>query len=435
MTGQQWPAGVNAPSGSPMMELIRELYPICRSITGEGVRQTIKVLQNWLPLTVSEVPTGTPVLDWTVPREWNIRGAYIAEVGGRKVIDFRDSNLHVLNYSVPIDSVVSRDMLEQHLHSLPEQPDLIPYRTSYYAENWGFCVSERQRRELKSEQYHVCIDSSLEDGSLTYAEAVFPGDSSEEVLFYTHTCHPSLCNDNLTGIAVTAALGRWLAELPERRYSYRLIFGPGTIGSITWLSRNRDRLGTIRHGLVLGLLGNDAGHTYKRSRAGTATIDRVVEYALKYRDRHRILDFSPYGYDERQFNSPGIALPIGRLTRSENSAYPEYHTSADNLSLVSEERLRESLELVCEIVTILEQDIHYVNLAPYGEPQLGRRGLYRKTGGTEIENRESAMLWLLNQSDGSQSLLDIAVKSQIDFAALAATAHELECAGLLKKKH
>jgi aminopeptidase-like protein len=429
-------APIHSPQyGEAMMELVRRLYPICRSITGDGVRETLRALQDWLPLSVTEVPSGTPVFDWTVPREWNIRDAWIADSRGSRVVDFRESNLHVVNYSVPFEGTVSRETLEEHLYSLPDQPDLIPYRTSYYTENWGFCVSERQRQSLRDELYYVRIDASLEEGSLTYGEALFPGTEPGEVVFYTHTCHPSLCNDNLTGIAVMAALGKWLAEKESRRYSYRLLFGPGTIGSIAWLSRNRDGLGRIRHGLVLGLLGNDAPHTYKRTRHGTAAIDRIVEYVLESRPTdHRIVDFSPYGYDERQFGSPGIALPFGRLTRSVNAGYPEYHTSADDLGLVAPERLQESLEVVREIVETLEMDATYVNLAPFGEPQLGRRGLYRKTGGTDIPERESAMLWLLNQSDGRHSLLDIALRSGLGIHVLAATAGELESAGLLRKE-
>jgi aminopeptidase-like protein len=420
--------------GPRMMELIEGLFPICRSITGDGVRKTLAAVQDWLPLAIREVPTGTRVFDWTVPKEWNIRDAYIADVRGRRVVDFRQSNLHVLNYSTPIKARVARDVLLQHVYSLPEQPELIPYRTSYYSENWGFCLTENQRRMLTEDEYDVCIDSSLGNGYLTYGECVLAGKVEDEVLFYTHVCHPSLCNDNLTGIAVTAALGRWLAERGNPRYTYRLVFGPGTIGSITWLSENRDRLGRIRHGLSLGLLGDAAGHTYKRTRSGAERIDQVVEYVLEQRGKpHRVVDFSPYGYDERQFGSPGIRLPVGRLTRSENGGYPEYHTSADNIDLIAEERLSDSLAVLQEIVEVLEADIHYVNTEPYCEPQLGRRGLYRATGGTNIEHRESAMLWLLNQSDGEQSILDIARRSNIGVQSLAAVAIELERAGLLKK--
>lgn len=422
-------------SGSPMMDLVRKLYPMCRSITGSGTRATIAALQEWIPLQVYEVPSGTEVFDWTVPKEWNIRDAFIADVEGNRVVDFRNSNLHVLNYSIPVRARVSRETLQEHLYSLPEQPDLIPYRTSYYSERWGFCVSERQRNLLTDDEYEVCIDSSLTDGSLSYAEAVFPGDSQNEVLFYTHICHPSLCNDNLSGIAVAAGVGRWLAQREERRYTYRLVFGPGTIGSITWLSRNRARLDSIAHGLVLGLLGDKAPHTYKKTRSGDAKIDQIVEYVLeKSGGPYRIRGFSPYGYDERQFGSPGIALPVGRLTRSENGEYPEYHTSADNLDMVAEDRLQESLRLVCEVINILENDRRYRNLEPYCEPQLGRRGLYRSTGGADIGDRESAMLWLLNRSDGASSLLDIALESNVDFASLVAVAEDLKNARLLQEQ-
>lgn len=419
----------------PLMDLIRRLYPICRSITGDGVRRTLEEVRAWLPLEMHEVPTGTQAFDWTVPNEWNIRDACIETMDGQRVVDFQASSLHVLNYSCPVDTVVDRETLDEHLNSLPEHPDRIPYRTSYYTERWGFCLTHRQREALREPRYRVKVDATLEPGSLTYGECLIPGRESREVLIYTHVCHPSLCNDNLSGIAVAAALGRALAAQASRRFSYRLVFAPGTIGSIVWLSRNQARLGRIAHGLVLGLLGDAAPHTYKRTRAGDREVDRIVEHVLERRPaRNEVLDFSPYGYDERQFGSPGINLPVGRLTRSVNGGYPEYHTSADNLELVSESRLEESVELVLEILDALEHNRRYVNLSPCCEPQLGKRGLYRSTGGEQIEDRESAMLWVLNQSDGEHSLLDIARKSGIKLESLAHVAAELVEAELLQQK-
>jgi aminopeptidase-like protein len=322
--------------------------------------------------------------------------------------------------------------LQAHLHSLPTQPDLIPYRTSYYTNAWGFCLADRQRAALRDENYDVCIDSTLEDGSLTYGEAVLPGETDEEVLFHTHTCHPSLANDNLSGIAVCACLARQLAKV-RRRFTYRFVLAPGTIGSLVWLSRNQDRWPRIRHGLVLVSLGDGGPLRYKRSRRGASDIDRAAAHALESMgEAFEIEPFSPYGYDERQFGSPGINLPVGRLSRSAQGAYREYHTSADNLDLVQPDALARSLDACLAIVSILERDCRYLNTSPCGEPQLGRRGLYRSTGGNALPNRELAMLWTLNLSDGAHSLLDIAERAGLEFALIAQVADELIAAGLLE---
>jgi aminopeptidase-like protein len=414
-----------------MMELIHDLYPQCRSITGDGVRSSLQRISQEIPLEIIEVPSGTQAFDWVVPDEWNIREAYIETLDGQRIVDFADSNLHVLNYSCGIDEEMLRTELDEHLYSLPEKPEWIPYRTSYYSENWGFCLSHNDRESMRDERYRVRIDADLAPGSLTYGELYLPGQTDREVVLFTHICHPSLCNDNLSGIAVLTALGRLLGESAARRYSYRLVFAPGTIGSIVWLSRNQ--LDRVAHGLVIGLLGDEAAHTYKRSRRNSAEIDRVAEYVIgQEAPDSRIVDFSPYGYDERQFGSPGIDLPVGRLTRSANGEYPEYHTSADNLEIVSEEQLQDSSALLMEILATLELNQKYENLAPFCEPQLARPGLYRTTGGEQIGDRDNAMLWLLNQSDGRNSLLDIAVKSDIPMKTLGACAKELQAAGLLK---
>jgi aminopeptidase-like protein len=415
----------------PMYELIRRLFPICRSITGDGVRETLRIVGEQIPLTVHEVASGSQVFDWTVPREWNIRDAYIKDAKGHRVVDFRANNLHVVSYSSPVHETMRLGELQPHLHSLPEQPELVPYRTCYYDEGWGFCVSHRQRESLLEGNYEVFIDSTLSDGSLSYGECLLPGVSDDEVLIYTHTCHPSLANDNLAGIAVCTFLARLLEPL-ERRYSYRFVFAPGTIGSLVWLSRNQNRLSRIRHGLVAVLLG-DSGHVrYKQSRNGDAEIDRVVQHVLKRSAQEYEIDaFSPYGYDERQFGSPGINLPVGRLSRSPNGGYPEYHTSADNLALVQPDSLSGSLSVCADVVEILENNGRYVNTHPFGEPQLGRRGLYKKTGGGPVPEREMAILWTLNLSDGAHSLLDIAERAGLDFWLIRRTAEELRDAGLL----
>jgi aminopeptidase-like protein len=422
-------------TGEELYKLVAELYPICRSITGDGVRRTLEIVDREVGgLEVTEVPTGTQVLDWTVPREWNVRDAWVADAAGRRVIDFQASNLHLVSYSTPVRARLSLAELKEHLFTLPDQPDLVPYRTSYYAERWGFCASQRLVDSLPDGDYEVCVDSTLADGHLTYGERLVEGQTSEEVLVSCHVCHPSLANDNLSGIAVASRLARLLAG-GRPRYSYRFLFVPGTIGSITWLARNEDQLGRVRHGLVLSGVGDPGGFTYKRSRRGDAEIDRAVTHVLARSGRpHRVVDFSPYGYDERQFCSPGFDLPVGRLSRTEFATYPEYHTSADNLDLVGPAQLQESLELGLEVVEVLEGNRRYVNLSPKGEPQLGRRGLYGQIGGrSDAEERQMAMLWVLNQSDGDHSLLEVAERSGLPFTLLAEVAAALEEAGLLSR--
>lgn len=420
-------------SGAAMYDLVGELYPLCRSISGDGVRSTLARLGQEIPLEIHEVPTGTRVFDWTVPKEWNIREAWIRDPSGRKVVDFAEHNLHVVSYSMPVRQRMPLDDLRPHLHSLPEHPDWIPYRTSYYDETWGFCLPHRQLEALPDGDYEVCIDSSLEDGSLTYAECVIAGELDAEVLLSAHICHPSLANDNLSGNALLARLGAALASVPTR-HTYRLIFAPGTIGSIAWLARNRDETARIRHGLVVSCLGDAGGPTYKRSRRGNADIDRAVAqvFATIAPSGH-IEDFSPYGYDERQYCSPGFNLPVGLLERSKYGAFPEYHTSADNLEFVSAENLDFSYELVARIIEILETDRTPVNTAPYCEPQLGKRGLYAAMGGdNQRVERQMAMLWILNLADGEHSLLDIAERSGMRYSLIREVSDLLQDNGLLR---
>jgi aminopeptidase-like protein len=420
--------------GPAMHALVRRLYPLCRSITGDGVRRTLEIIGESIPLTVHEVPTGTAVFDWTVPKEWNIRDAYIADASGTRVVDFRASNLHVVSYSTPVSATMTLDELRPHLHTLPDQPDLIPYRTSYYAENWGFCLSQNTLRSLVDGKYRVKIDSTLAEGSLSYAEHVVRGRSSDEVIISCHVCHPSLANDNLAGMAVATALAKLLAGLTPW-YTYRFLFIPGTIGSITWLARNADRIGKIRHGLVLACAGDAGSLTYKRSRRGDAEIDRVVAHVLRTSGRpHEVVDFAPYGYDERQFCSPGFNLGVGCLTRTPYAAYPEYHTSADNPDFVLPDKLADTLETCAEVVRVLDRNRRYVNLSPYGEPQLGKRGLYESIGGrSDTKQAQMAMLWVLNLSDGEHSLLDVAERSGLPFAVIADAAEVLHGSGLLKE--
>jgi aminopeptidase-like protein len=413
--------------------IIKALYPICRSITGDGVRQSLRVLQSTVPLEMYEVPSGTQVFDWTVPKEWNIRDAYIKNNAGERVVDFQRNNLHVLNYSVPVRQTISLAELRPRLFTLPETPDWIPYRTSYYRETWGFCLSQRQLECMKDREYEVCIDSTLDQGHLTYGEYRIQGASEDEVLISCHSCHPSLCNDNLSGIATAARLARFLQGL-RLRHSYRFLWIPGTIGAITWLARNEAILPRIRHGLVLSCVGDAGPFTYKRSRRGIADVDRAVEHVLRHSGHNfEVLDFTPHGYDERQYCSPGINLPVGCFMRTPNGRYPEYHTSADDLTLVTPSALGDSLRQLLRIVQILEENGRYLNLNPKCELQLGRRGLYRQMGGLkDATTRENAILWVLNLSDGGPSLLDIAVRSGVAFGDLSEAAGILYEHGLLE---
>jgi aminopeptidase-like protein/glycosyltransferase involved in cell wall biosynthesis len=417
-----------------MYALIEELYPICRSITGDGFRETMRHIRDRIPITVHEVPTGTEVFDWIVPKEWNIRDAYVKNAAGERVIDFRKSNLHVVSYSLPVRATMSLTELRPHLHTDPEHPDWVPYRTSYYQEGWGFCLAHRDLLDLPDGEYAVCIDATLAPGSLTYGEYVLAGGSGDEVLISCHCCHPSLCNDNLSGIAVAVALAGWLGTLAQRRLSYRFVFIPGTIGSITWLARNDAVVPRIRHGLVLSCLGDSGGFTYKRSRRGDAAIDRAVEHVLRHANApYEILPFVPYGYDERQYCSPGFDLPVGCFMRTPNGRFPEYHSSADDLRLVGPDALAGSLARLREVVEILEHDQIYVNQNPHCEPQLGRRGLYEGvTGRSELPGYELALLWVLNLSDGQHSLLDIASRADMPFTLLRQASTALERSGLLQ---
>lgn len=420
-----------AAAGKELHQFAAELYPICRSITGNGVRQTLRMIQQRIPLQIFEIPSGTSVFDWTVPKEWNIKDAYIKDSSGRRVVDFQNCNLHVLNYSVPIHATMSLTEIRPHLFTIPAYPDWIPYRTSYYNENWGFCLSHTQATALPDGDYEVCIDSSLVDGHLTYGELYLPGHSEDEVLISCHVCHPSLANDNLSGLTVATHLAELLTG-KNHRYSYRFLFIPGTIGAITWLSRNRETARHIRHGLVLTCIGDRGTFHYKKSRQEDAEVDRAVAHVLnRVASSFKILPFSPYGYDERQYCSPGFNLPVGCLMRSVWGTFPEYHTSADNLDFLSPESLAESLHVCASVLDVLENNRNYQNLAPYGEPQLGRRGLYAAIGGTPPEEVINAQLWVLNLSDGSHSMLDIAERSNLPFALLNAAAEILLRNGLL----
>jgi aminopeptidase-like protein len=425
--------------GADIYALAAELYPICRSITGDGVRETLRRIGAHIALERHEVPTGTQVFDWTIPREWNIRDAYIKDAQGRRVVDFNQSNLHVMSYSVPVNRRMPLAELKGHIHTLPDQPDLIPYRTSYYVENWAFCLTHRQLDSLRDETYEVVIDSSLEDGALSYGEYLHRGETEDEVLLSAHVCHPSLANDNCSGIALLTQLAKRMSGLATR-YSYRFLFAPGTIGAIAWLARNADRAGRIKHGLVLSMVGDRGGPTYKRSRRGDAAIDRAMTHALRHLLRDSgltpaIHDFIPYGYDERQYCSPGFNLPVGLFQRSMFGTIPEYHTSADNLDFIEPEQLAVSYRLIARALHVIENDAVYLNTMPYCEPQLGKRGLYGAVGGDKnAAAANMAMLWVLNLSDGTHSLLDIAERAGLPFEVVHRVASLLQDHGLLRRE-
>jgi aminopeptidase-like protein len=412
-------------AGQRAFRLAEELFPLCRSLTGGGVRQTLKILQRSLPLKIHEVPSGAAAYDWNVPHEWNVRDAYVKDLRGRRVIDFRTSNLHLVGYSIPFRGIVTKEELLGHLYSDPVRPDWIPYRHTYSKESWGFCVTHHLLQTLSDEQYEVCIDTSLEPGSLTYGEIVVPGRSAEEILVSTHTCHPSLSNDNLSGIVVATVLASCLMK-EERALTYRLLFAPATLGPLVWLSQNESIVPRIQHGLVLACVGDAGPVTYVRSRRGNALVDRAVAHVLKHGgDTFTIKDFAPEGYDQRQFCSPGFDLPVGCFMRTPNGCYPEYHTSADNMELIKPEALGDSIGKIFSVFHVLEGNKTYVNQCPKGEPQLGKRELYH-------DARSLGLWWTLNFSDGRHSLLDIAERSNISFDKIEEGARALVSCGLLQ---
>ena len=413
-----------------LYDLIAELFPICRSITGDGVRETLSRLSTVASIQFREVSSDTEVFDWVVPNEWNIRDAYVKNATGARVIDFQRSSLHVVSYSIPVKTRLSLEELRPHLYTLPDQPDLIPYRTSYYEENWGFCLSQNQLDALPEGEYEVCIDATLKPGSLSYGEIYIPGESDNEVLVSCHICHPSLANDNLSGLVIAAYLAKHLKSL-RLRFSYRFLFIPATIGSLTWLACNEPIIPRIKHGLVLAGLGDPGPLSYKSSRGGDAAIDRAAIHILKQQTEHELFEFSPYGYDERQYCSPGFNLPVGRLSRTPHGCYPQYHTSADDLNFIQPGQLAKSCTACLDIFDIIENDRLYLNMKPKGEPRLSKYGLYSSIGGIKASpNTQMAILWVLNLSDGEHSLLDIAERSGLRFrevmlAAQALCAHDL----------
>ena len=364
--------------GQYMYDLAVRLFPICRSITGDGFRQSLNMIREQVPeMKVFEVPSGTEVFDWTVPKEWNIRGGWIRKTNGETVIDFRNSNLHVLGYSVPVHQIISREELMEHIYTQPEQPDWIPYVTSYYKERWGFCMTERQRQQMTDDEYEVCIDSTLEDGSLTYGELIVPGETDEEMFFSTYLCHPSMANNELSGPSLMTALIKYVNSLPNRRYTYRFVIVPETIGAITYLSRNLEAMQQhVKAGFVLSCVGDDRTYSMVITKYEDTLADRVLENVLHYHYPDYIrYSFMKRASDERQYGSAGVGLPVCAFCRSKYHEYPEYHTSADDLSLISPEGLQGSYDAMVKVINALEYNRHYQMTCPC-EPQLGKRGLY-----------------------------------------------------------
>lgn len=392
--------------GNAMWQLMERLFPICRSITGDGVRETLAILSEQIPLALYEVPSGTQVFDWVVPKEWNIRDAYVADERGERVIDFRQSNLHVVGYSTPIDATMSLEELDAHLYSLPDQPDAIPYMTSYYRERWGFCIAHNERKKLTEQRYHVHIDSTLEDGSLTYAELLIPGKTEKEIFLSTYVCHPSMANNELSGPVVATQIAQWIAS-QARHYSYRIVFIPETIGSITYLSRNLETLKKyVVAGFNISCIGDEGPYSYVATRYGKTLSDQVATHVLELKENVKRYSFLERGSDERQYCSPHVDLPVIGLSRSKYGTYPEYHTSLDNLDFVTPEGLNGGFEFVKECLEILENNKVY-NVLCNAEPQLGKRGLYPNLSTKKTGELVSTMMDFIAYADGTNSILDI----------------------------
>ena len=420
--------------GAEMYAWAKDLFPICRSLTGQGVRKTLEYFRNIVPeLNIHEIPSGTKVLDWTIPDEWNIKSAYIEDSKGNRIIDFDENNLHVVGYSIPVNKCMTLDQLQNHLHSLPDQPTAIPYITSYYKENWGFCLSHNQRRLLKDDNYQVFIDSQLEAGSMTYADLILPGESSDEILITSYICHPSMANNELSGPVLAIALARWLSTVTKRKYTYRFVLAPETIGSVAYLSQHIDYL--KKHtlaGFVLSCVGDNNAYTMIRSRNGKSLADKVAKHVLKHiAPDHVDHSFLKRGSDERNYCAPGIDLPVVVLSRTRYGDYPGYHTSLDNLDIISDEGFDGAYTYASEIIRLLEAN-NIFKTAVLGEPQLGKRGLYPEISTKKINQDVVLMTNFLAYADGTRDLIELA--DQIDSYAgdCGPTANSLYKKGLIK---
>ena len=421
----------NATSADILFSHAEKLFPILRSITGEGIRETLfYAAEKTRNFKLTDIPSETKVLDWIIPDEWNLKSAKIKNIKEEVLVDVANSSLHIMQYSTAYHGYVSRDVLMQHVFTLPDQSDLIPYKTSYYKKNWGFCISENQKKKLVDPEYYVEIDASLKPGNLTYGEVLIPGETEEEIFFSIHCCHPSLANDNLSSFAIALELIRALQTIPHLRFSYRFVFVPGTIGAIAWLSNNFENCRKIRNGLVLSCLGDSGDITYKKSRNEKSSTNHYLQWLIDQQGKGQVLEFEPYGYDERQYCSPGFNLPVGCLMRSPNGTFPEYHTSADNLDFIKPEYLLESFKFIAKFISLVENDVFPISKFPYGEPQLGRRGLYPSSSG-DVSNAQDvpsqmSILWVLNLADGEHSLFDMIVRSGKSFSSILSTVDLLE---------
>ena len=396
--------------GQSMYNLCVELFPICRSITGNGVRETLSILNSVIggEMVVREVPSGTQVFDWSVPKEWNIRDAWIKDSKGNKILDFKDNNLHVVGYSLPVNKKVNLEELKTIIYTQPEQPDAIPYVTSYYKERYGFCMTQNQKNNLKEDNYHIFIDSELKDGSLTYGEIIIPGDSNKEVFLSTYVCHPSMANNELSGPAVAIYLAKWLKSLPIRRYTYRIIFIPETIGSITYLSQNLEHLKKrVIAGFNISCVGDNRTFSYVASRYGNTLADKLAKNVLRfYYPEYKEYSFLKRGSDERQYNAPGVDLPVCAICRSKYGEYPEYHTSKDNLDFISPEGLAGSFDVYKQCIIALENNYKY-KVKVLCEPQLGKRGLYPTISQKGSSKVVKTMTDFIAYADGNNDLIDI----------------------------
>lgn len=424
--------------GQEMYDCCRAIFPICRSITGDGVRTTIEIISEYVGrdgilFQIHEVPSGTKAFDWTVPKEWAVRAACIEDEAGNKVIDMADNNLHVLGYSTPVDKWVTLRELKNIVYTQPEQPEVIPYVTSYYKERYGFCMSKEQLDSLADGRYHIFVDSELFDGSLTYAEAVIPGKSDEELLITSYTCHPSMANNECSGPVVLAALMRYVNALPSRHYTYRFVLNPETIGSIVYLSRNLKKLKeTLKAGIVLSCVGDDREYSIVHSRYADTLADKSLTCILKHKQHFKEYSFLERGSDERQYNAPGIELPVVGFCRTKYGEYPEYHTSADNMGFISPSGLQGAYEALVQWIRCMEANGYY-KMTVLGEPQLGKRGLYPTVSQKGSYDEITMMMDLITYADGKNDLFDIAKMINVPVYKLIPIIKKLGANGLLSK--
>jgi len=420
--------------GEEMYSLMERLFPICRSITGNGTRETLSIIKEIIPIQITEVPSGTKAFDWEIPYEWNIKDAYIKNSDGQRVIDFRKSNLHIVNYSVPFEGRISLNELEAHLHSLPDQPDCIPYVTSYYEKRWGFCISHKEREKLRDDIYEVKIDSTLQPGSLTYADLVIKGQMNKEILFSTYICHPSMANNELSGLVVSTFLAKYFLQQGKHYYTYRFIFAPETIGVLAYLKEHLDHLkDNVIAGYVITCIGDNGPFSYLKSRKENTLVDRVTTHMLKNTEsEYKLYDYIHRGSDERQYCAPGVDLPIGSLMRTKYGEYPEYHTSADNLEFIKPEELEKSLEKYLECINVFENN-HIYKTTVIGEPQLGKRGLYPTLSTKSSTQSVKDMMNVLAYCDGENDLLWIAEKINRPISLLVPLVKKLTQRKLLER--